>query len=132
MIIKGINLLIGKINGLIGDGLFSKGLEYIGVPNGKIPTIPEAKIPRLAQGAVIPPNREFMAVLGDQRNGRNLEAPEDLIRKIVREESGRNQQSGGTYQFTAMINRRVLFDEMMTEAQLRMMANGKNPYTALG
>lgn len=88
LIIKGINLLIGKINGLIGDGLFSKGLEYIGVPNGKIPTIPEAKIPRLAQGAVIPPNREFMAVLGDQRNGRNLEAPEDLIRKIVREESG--------------------------------------------
>ncbi len=27
-------------------------------------------------------------MLGDQRNGTNLEAPEDLIRKIVREESG--------------------------------------------
>ena len=53
-----------------------------------IPSIPEAQIPRLAQGAVIPPNREFMAVLGDQRTGNNLEAPEDLIRKIVREESG--------------------------------------------
>lgn len=37
---------------------------------------------------MIPPNREFMAVLGDQRSGNNLEAPEDLIRKIVREESG--------------------------------------------
>ena len=45
------------------------------------------KIPYLAQGAVIPPNREFMAVLGDQTSGRNLEAPEDLIRQIVREES---------------------------------------------
>lgn len=53
-----------------------------------IPAISEAQIPRLAQGAVIPPNREFMAVLGDQRTGNNLEAPEDLIRKIVREESG--------------------------------------------
>lgn len=53
-----------------------------------IPSIPETEIPRLARGAVIPPNREFMAVLGDQRNGTNLEAPEDLIRKIVREESG--------------------------------------------
>lgn len=41
---------------------------------------------------MIPPNREFMAVLGDQRNGTNLEAPEDLIRKIVREESGGNGQ----------------------------------------
>lgn len=51
----------------------------------KIPTI---SIPRLAAGAVIPPNREFMAVLGDQKSGRNLEAPESLIRQIVREESG--------------------------------------------
>jgi hypothetical protein len=46
------------------------------------------EMPKLAQGAVIPPNREFMAVLGDQSNGRNLEAPESLIRSIVREESG--------------------------------------------
>lgn len=45
-------------------------------------------IPQLAAGAVIPPNREFMAVLGDQKSGRNLEAPESLIRQIVREESG--------------------------------------------
>lgn len=45
-------------------------------------------VPALAKGAVIPPNREFMAVLGDQRNGTNLEAPEGLIRAIVREESG--------------------------------------------
>lgn len=47
-------------------------------------------IPKLAQGAVIPANREFLAVLGDQKNGRNLEAPEELIRQIVREESGEN------------------------------------------
>lgn len=45
------------------------------------------QIPYLAQGAVIPPNREFMAVLGDQKHGTNIEAPEDLIRKIVREET---------------------------------------------
>lgn len=45
-------------------------------------------IPQLARGAVIPPNRKFMAVLGDQTRGTNIEAPESLIRKIVREESG--------------------------------------------
>lgn len=44
-------------------------------------------IPMLATGAVIPPNREFMAVLGDQRSGNNIEAPESLIRQIVREET---------------------------------------------
>ena len=43
-------------------------------------------VPYLAEGAVIPPNAPFMAVLGDQRHGTNLEAPADLIRQIVREE----------------------------------------------
>lgn len=50
--------------------------------------VSEASVPFLASGAVIPPGAPFFAVLGDQRNGTNLEAPESLIRKIVREESG--------------------------------------------
>lgn len=88
LIIRGINWLISKLNTIH----FSLP-EWVPIVGGKsfginIPSIPEAKIPRLAKGAVIPPNREFMAVLGDQRSGNNLEAPEDLIRKIVREESG--------------------------------------------
>lgn len=44
------------------------------------------QIPYLAKGAVIPPNSEFLAVLGDQRSGKNIEAPEQLIRQIVSEE----------------------------------------------
>ena len=32
-------------------------------------------IPKFARGAVIPPNREFLAVLGDQKSGTNVEAP---------------------------------------------------------
>lgn len=51
-----------------------------------IPKVTAQKIPYLATGAVIPPNAPFMAMLGDQRNGRNLEAPEGLIRQIMREE----------------------------------------------
>ena len=53
-------------------------------------------IPRLAQGAVIPPNREFMAVLGDQKSGTNIEAPLDTIvaafRQAVREMGSNNDQ----------------------------------------
>jgi|GEM_PF-5388357 len=45
-------------------------------------------VPHLARGAVIPPNREFLAVLGDQRSGQNIEAPESLLRQIMREEGG--------------------------------------------
>ena len=52
--------------------------------------IPE--IPKLATGAVIPPNQEFLAILGDQKKGKNIEAPEDLIRQIIREENNNNDR----------------------------------------
>lgn len=52
-----------------------------------IPSIDSSDIPHFAKGAVIPANREFAAILGDQTHGNNLEGPEDLFRKIVREES---------------------------------------------
>ncbi|OUQ56235.1 hypothetical protein B5E58_11210 [Tyzzerella sp. An114] len=45
-----------------------------------------AAVPMLAEGAVIPPNQEFLAILGDQKSGRNIETPESLIRQIMREE----------------------------------------------
>lgn len=94
MIENFINFIIGGINGLINKlntvsasfkNPFSGETVTIGFhlnPIGKV------QIPRLAAGAVIPPNREFMAILGDQRSGNNLEAPESLLRAIVREESG--------------------------------------------
>lgn len=83
-------------------------------------------VPYLAQGAVIPPNKEFMAVLGDQKNGNNIEAPESLIRRIVREESGNG--NGGTYNFTAQINRRTLFKEVIEEAKVQKIVTGRNPF----
>lgn len=50
-------------------------------------------LPHLANGAVIPPNQQFAAILGDQRSGMNLEAPADLIRQLVAEGI---QSAGGT------------------------------------
>lgn len=44
------------------------------------------KVPALAAGAVIPPNSSFLAMLGDQTSGRNIEAPEGLISQIVARE----------------------------------------------
>lgn len=86
--IRGLNVLVRGINKLSFDvpdwvpGIGGKSLGF------NIPLVPQVKIPRLATGAVIPPNREFAAILGDQRHGTNIEAPEGLIRQIVREELG--------------------------------------------
>lgn len=132
--IKLVNGGIGKMNSALGglESAFSFGPWEIPTPFGsktigfsaKFPRI--GTIPYLAKGAVIPPKSEFLAVLGDQKNGRNLEAPEDLIRQIVREESGAGQN--GNYRFTAQINRRTIFDEIIAEAKLRQDTSGMNPF----
>lgn len=86
----------GFINGIIsGINLLIKGLNKLSIkiPDKKwVPSswrgatigfdIPE--IPKLAAGAVIPPNNEFLAVLGDQKRGTNIEAPLDTITQAVR------------------------------------------------
>lgn len=71
---------------------------------------------------------QILAVLGDQKQGNNIETPEALLRKIVREETAGRQAGGGSYRFTAQINRRTLFDEMMKEAQMRRDTSGRNPF----
>ncbi len=81
----GLNWVIEKIDGLIAKVNSVAGA--VGLPTfNPIGPITLGSIPKLASGAVIPPNSEFLAVLGDQRSGRNLEAPEGLIRQILREE----------------------------------------------
>lgn len=89
-IISGLNYVISvPFNGINNALMGIKGFSIMGIqPFAGLRTISVPQIPYLAQGAVIPPNREFMAVLGDQKHGNNIEAPEDLIRKIVREETG--------------------------------------------
>lgn len=77
---SGLNWIIDKINAFIGG--LSKIVGAVGDVIGvdwDIPKIPRVSIPRLAQGAVIPPNREFLAVLGDQKHGTNIEAPLQTI-----------------------------------------------------
>lgn len=36
-------------------------------------------VPKLAQGAVLPPNKPFLSIVGDQKHGTNIEAPLDTI-----------------------------------------------------
>jgi hypothetical protein len=49
-------------------------------------------LPRLAEGGVIPPNSEFLAILGDQKRGTNIEAPmstiEQGLRNVLHEQGG--------------------------------------------
>ena len=107
-----------------------KGVKIAGkqvIPSGSVQLINLKQIPMLAQGGVIPANREFLAVLGDQKHGNNIEAPESLIRQIVREESGGN----GSYTFVAQLNGRTIFREVIDQAKLSRKMTGKNAFVTL-
>jgi len=128
-IIRGMNTIIAvpfnRINSMLN---MIRNASFLGISPFQnlwgVNPLPVPQIPMLARGAVIPANRQFLAVLGDQRNGNNLEAPESLLRKIVREEAG---GAGSRYEFIARLDRRTLFDEVITEAKLRKGQTGKNP-----
>lgn len=132
-IIRGMNTIIAvpfnKINSMLN---MIRNASFLGISPFQnlwgVNPLPVPQIPMLARGAVIPANRQFLAVLGDQRNGNNLEAPESLLRQIVREEAG---GAGGRYEFIARLDRRTLFDEVITEAKLRKGQTGKNPLVAV-
>nr|DAQ73828.1 MAG TPA: minor tail protein [Caudoviricetes sp.] len=132
-----VNNAVGMINNAIGgiESAFSFGPWDVPTPFGRKrigfhATFPRVgTIPYLASGAVIPPRSEFLAVLGDQKKGNNLETPESLLRQIVREESGKGQGNGNTYNVTVNASGRKLLDIIIDEAELRRRRNGgQNPF----
>ena len=89
LIINAINWCIRQINRIrVSVPQWVTDLTGMTSFGFNIPNLSNVSLPRLATGAVIPPNAEFLAMLGDQKHGNNIEAPEALIRQIVREESG--------------------------------------------
>ena len=142
-IIRSLNNIISRVNGMVGNinnsiaGIES-GFTFsynVQLPNGGRRfgnyhlTLPRVNtVPYLASGAVIPPRSEFLAVLGDQKKGNNLETPESLLRQIVREESGKGQGDGNTYNVTVNASGRKLLDIFISEAEMRRNRNGKNPF----
>ena len=93
-IIKGLNWLISKINTIqftVPSWVPGVGGKSIGV---HLSPLSEVRIPRLATGAVIPPNREFMAVLGDQKSGTNIETP--LATMVDAFKQAMSEYGGGT------------------------------------
>ena len=141
---QGINKIIGAINTVLSKCItpikngFDKirNVEILGAhPFSFLPNIKVPQIPKLAKGGVIPPNKEFLAVLGDQTHGTNIETPlstmVDAFNIALDKRGGQQQQTGGNYEFVAKLNRRTLFDEFIDEAKLRKQQSGKNPLLAI-
>lgn len=86
-LLAGIALLGGGValKALNSSGKTSSGSFSARSGSGRmsVPRLSIDDVPALAKGAVIPPNREFLAVLGDQKSGTNIEAPTSEIEAAV-------------------------------------------------
>ncbi|WP_312281891.1 hypothetical protein, partial [Oscillibacter sp.] len=97
LILAGLGILgVGAVaNALTAKKSASTASAISGAGNASISSsgiqgISSYNVPHLATGAVIPPNREFMAVLGDQKSGNNIEAPEALLQQMANNAASAN------------------------------------------
>lgn len=130
-----INAIIGVINGLIGqinnmlDGISDALTFGFWMPNpfgnsiwiGNTLTLPHVpEIPLLAQGAVIPPNAPFLAALGDQKHGTNIEAPLETIKQAIREEG-----ATGDIKIQMFLDGRVVYETVVNQAKRQQQMTGR-------
>lgn len=91
-----VNGVISVLNGMIAaavnalNALFALMSFNISLPGGgsiglSLPQVSTPQIPYLAQGAVLPANKPFLAMVGDQKNGTNVEAPLETIKQALAE-----------------------------------------------
>lgn len=82
-IVSALNAVIRAANSLsfaVPDWVPSIGGRKFGL---SLRTVTAPQIPYLAQGAVLPANRPFLAMVGDQKHGTNVEAPLATIQEAV-------------------------------------------------
>lgn len=101
------------------------------------PALADVPIPHLAQGTVVPPNREFMAVLGDNKREPEVVSPLSTLKQANKESllevlselgvsSGRNE--GNVYNIRATAKGKALFELIIEEGKMQRMVTGRNPF----
>ena len=122
-IIGGINWFIDKFNGVVSWAASITGNDWSGISSVSL-----VSFPRLAQGAVIPPNKEFMAVLGDQKSGTNIETPLSTMVEAFNQALAQNGGSGKTEINFLLPDRRKIAQYVLEGGRIMQTSTGKNPF----
>jgi len=96
-VINALNSVSIKIPAMLGKPGYTFGINLASIGTPQIPKLP---IPKLATGAVIPPNSQFLAVLGDQKHGTNIETPVGLMEETFTRVMQQNNTQQITVNFT--------------------------------
>lgn len=108
--VSGFNAVIGALNSIsvtIPSWVPGIGGRHFGI---SLPMVSAPQIPYLAQGAVIPPNKEFLAVLGDQTSGTNIEAPLETIKQALAEVLAQQGEGNVTIPMTVYLDGQKIFE----------------------
>lgn len=104
----------------IGGKRFGFNLKTVNLQN--------VSIPRLAQGAVIPPNREFLAVLGDQKQGTNIETPlKTMIEAFDIALNKRAEVGSDNQPIIVLLDGEVVYKNVVKRNKNYTIATGVNP-----
>lgn len=136
-VVKGINTVIGALNGLSFD--IPEWIKYVpGASSfaGKtlgfnIPTLSDISIPKLATGTVVPPNKEFMAVLGDNKNETEIVSPLSTMRQALREELqalGIGTGSNQPLSIKLYLDGKQVAEAVVKEGKVQQLSSGKNMF----
>ena len=127
--ISGLNTIIRGLNNLLALG--DKATQLFGFTIPKINTVNKItlnRIPALATGTVVPPNREFLAMLGDNKTETEVVSPLSTMKQAMLEalrESGGS--GGGDVILHVYINGRKMAVEMVKEINSMTRESGKTP-----
>lgn len=127
-LIDGLNAFISVPFGKIRD-IFNKmrDVSVLGIkPFTWLPYINVPSIPKLAQGGVIPPNKEFLAMLGDNKTEEEIVSPLSTLKEAMVEalaESG----FGGDRVIQINVDGRKLFEVVVNENNSRVLRTGTSP-----
>lgn len=130
-VVNAINTVIRALNGLsfdIPDWIPGIGGNKFGF---NIPELSQVSIPRLATGTVVPPNREFMAVLGDNKREPEVVSPLSTMKQAVLEaiaEAGGIGEKEITIKVPVYIDGKQVYESTVKYGKTQQMSTGKNPF----
>lgn len=137
-LVSNIGTMISDLLSFVSQAATSAG-SFIGnfgtnLSTGITNIVANLHIPHLAQGAVIPPNSRFIAMLGDQTSGTNVEAPLDTIKQAVAETILQFGGIGGGDNGDIVINidGREVFRAIRNQDDMYRKSNGHSAFSYEG
>lgn len=126
-----LNWIINQLNKIsvkVPEGVPGIGGKTFGFNLSNV-SFDRVSIPRLAQGTVVPPNKEFMAVLGDNTREHEIVSPLSTMKQAVAEVLAQANIGGG---FSGTIEVPVIIDGREVARAIRNAEGGMGRQTVTG